>query len=327
MQHNVSLKPFNTFGFTVTAKYLAHVTNIEQLADIVQFANKNNLPYLVIGSGSNVIFTGDFAGIITHLDTNKITINGTQITAEAGVNWHYLVQFSLANQLYGLENLALIPGTVGASPVQNIGAYGAQFADFCSHIKVFDTKNMQTYDLEADKCAFAYRDSIFKQYPNRWIILNVSLNLHKKFIANLSYTPLKQHLAHQPITALKIFNAICEIRNNKLPNPTILGNAGSFFKNPVVTANIKTELQAKYNAIPIYKQADNSYKIAAAWLIEQCGLKGYRLGDAAVYQHQPLVLVNYGAATAQEILDLANIIQNKVRAKFGISLDIEPIII
>jgi len=327
IKQNVNLKPYNSFGFTVNANFLAETTNLAEITQTLDFVDYHKLPYLIIGSGSNLVFTQDFAGVIIKINANEIKLIGNnQIYVQTGVIWHDLVKFSLQHNLYGLENLALIPGTCGAAPVQNIGAYGAEFADVCSKVAVLEIANKQIYELTADECQFSYRNSIFKQNPGKWLILGITLQLNSSFKPNLNYAPLARLVAENP-NANDIFNAVCAIRSSKLPDPKTLGNVGSFFKNPLINLDLATKLQNDYSKVPLYPQSNNNYKIAAAWLIEQCGLKGYRTKFAGVHHKQPLVLINYGKASGYDILELAKFMQNQVFAKFEIELEIEPVII
>jgi len=329
IKQNVNLKPYNSFGFNVFAKFFIQTQNIDEIKQALDFAKQQKLPYLIIGSGSNLVFTQDFAGLVIKLSNNKTSlIANDQIYADAGVCWHDLVKFTLEHNLYGLENLAQVPGTCGAAPVQNIGAYGAEFADVCVKVKVLNIANHQIYDLTAKECCFSYRNSIFKQNLGKWLILGIYLQLNNEFKPNLSYSPLAAQFTNKAnITAFDVFNAVCKIRSSKLPNPCELGNAGSFFKNPLICFDDAQNILKQYPNAPLYPQHNNTYKIAAGWLIEQCALKGLRIKGAGVHKHQALVLVNHGNATGFDILNLAKLIQDKVFTKFKINLEIEPIII
>jgi UDP-N-acetylmuramate dehydrogenase len=251
--------------------------------------------------------------------------NATVIAVGGGVNWHEFVAWTLENNLPGLENLALIPGTVGAAPIQNIGAYGVELADYIDRIEAFDVEKLAFVTLSKEACQFAYRDSYFKQNPERYIVTKVAFKIPKTWVPRLTYADLAKQFSDNPsVSALEIFHAVCNIRNSKLPNPNVIGNAGSFFQNPMVdTAQYET-LLAQHPNLVSYPDATGTRKLAAGWLIDQCGLKGYRQGPAGVYEKQALVLVNHGGATASDILELANTIQGKVKERFGVELQIEP---
>jgi len=329
IKQNLNLKPYNSFGFALNASFFIELNELDDICAAFNFIAQRNLPFLIIGGGSNIIFTQDFDGVILKLNTKQITqVSRNQITVDGGVIWHDLVKWCLKRNLYGLENLALIPGSAGAAPMQNIGAYGAEFSDFCHSVTVLEIKSGKIYNLDAKNCAFSYRGSIFKQNLGKWLILKITLKLQDKFKPNLSYAPLKEHFANQQnITAQDVFDLVCQLRQTKLPEPNVLGNVGSFFHNPIIKAEQAIKLRQKYPNLPIYPQNNDLVKVAAGWLIEQCGFKGARIFDAGVHQKQALVLVNYGKATGADILALASFIQAKVFATFKIRLKIEPLII
>jgi UDP-N-acetylmuramate dehydrogenase len=245
----------------------------------------------------------------------------------AGVNWHELVKWTLENDLPGLENLALIPGTVGAAPIQNIGAYGVEIGQYIDHVKAYETTTSQFAMLTHAECEFAYRDSVFKKNPNRFIVTKVIFKLPKAWQARVHYADLAAIASLNSTTHPSpqvIFDAVCTIRSNKLPDPKVIGNAGSFFQNPLVSANQYEALLAKFPKLVSYPDAGNQRKLAAGWLIDQCGFKGQRFGEVGIYEKQALVIVNHGKGTAADILALAKIIQDKVQKQFGVTLEIEP---
>ncbi len=249
------------------------------------------------------------------------------IEAEAGEPWHPFVQHTLAQGLSGLENLSLIPGTVGAAPMQNIGAYGVEIKDVFAGLTALDRLTGELRDFTVQECNFAYRDSLFKQEPGRWLILRVRFALSRAAHLHLEYGPVRQRLSEQGIekpTASDVSQAICSIRNEKLPDPAVLGNAGSFFKNPLVPAALVTQLKCEYPDLVAYAQPDGQMKIAAGWLIERAGWKGFREADAGVHKLQALVLVNYGNASGLQLLDLAQRIQKDIFARFHVELEMEP---
>jgi UDP-N-acetylmuramate dehydrogenase len=249
----------------------------------------------------------------------------TLIAVGGGVNWHEFATWTLENNLPGLENLALIPGTVGAAPIQNIGAYGVEIADYIDSIHAFDTQSQAFVTLSKADCQFAYRDSYFKQHPQRFIVTKVVFQIPKDWQAKIHYADLAKQFEGKPNpTAEEIFLAVCKIRNHKLPDPKVIGNAGSFFQNPVIPNEQYETLLKKYVGLVSYPDAPGKRKLAAGWLIDQCGFKGQRMGEVGVYENQALVLVNHGNGTAQDILGLAKCIQDKVRKEFGVSLEIEP---
>ena len=241
------------------------------------------------------------------------------------MNWHEFVAWTLENNLPGLENLALIPGTVGAAPIQNIGAYGVEIADYIDHVETFDVEKQAFVTLSKEDCQFAYRDSYFKQHPQRFIVTKVVFKISKSWEAKIHYADLaKQFEGNANPSAEDIFLAVCKIRTHKLPDPKVIGNAGSFFQNPVIPNEQYEILLKKHMGLVSYPDAPGKRKLAAGWLIDQCGFKGQRMGEVGIYENQALVLVNHGNGTAQDILGLAKYIQDKVRKEFGVSLEIEP---
>ena len=327
---NLGLKHRNTFGFDATAELAYEITAPEQIPEIMQEIAKKNLVWRVLGGGSNVILPNKLPGAtllmnIVGYEMISSDDDVTLLVVGGGVNWHELVAWTLENNLPGLENLALIPGTVGAAPIQNIGAYGVEIAEYIHSIEAFDTQAHAFVTLTQEACHFAYRDSYFKQNPNRFIVTKVAFKIPKAWKARIHYADLaKQFLEDTNPSPEDIFLAVCKIRTHKLPDPKVIGNAGSFFQNPIVPNEQYETLLKAHGQLVSYPDAPGKRKLAAGWLIDQCGFKGQRMGSVGVYENQALVLVNHGSGTAQDILGLAKCIQDKVRQEFGVSLQIEP---
>ncbi|MCS6917025.1 MAG: UDP-N-acetylmuramate dehydrogenase [Chitinophagales bacterium] len=330
VQENVSLRPFNTFGVEARARYFAviqHADDLRRLMDHSVWQQQR----LVLGGGSNILFAGDFHGLVLHNRLSGFEQLATDEEAvvlriASGENWHQTVLRCVASAWCGLENLALIPGSVGAAPIQNIGAYGAEFQDCCRTVAFIRLDNGLPEELSVDQCRFAYRDSVFKhELSHIAFITSVTVRLHRRFTPNLRYAALQQYLQAQQIsrpTLRQVADAVIAIRRSKLPDPDVLGNAGSFFRNPVLDAETAQRLQQLYPQAPVFAR-DGAFKVPAAWLIEQCGWKGKRYGQAGVYEHQPLVLVNHGQASGGELLTLARQIRESVYQQFGIRLEPE----
>jgi len=331
-QEQVSLNPYNTFGIDVKARYFSQARNDLHVRQALSQAQRLALPVLVIGGGSNLLLTRDIDALVLHMASQGrrvLSDDGEHVVveAEAGEPWHPFVQWTLAQGFCGLENLSLIPGTVGAAPMQNVGAYGVEIKDVFVGLTALDRETGELRDFALADCAFGYRDSVFKRNPGRWLILRVRFALSRTLHAHLDYDPVRQRLAEQGVTeptAQAISDAICSIRREKLPDPAELGNAGSFFKNPVVSAECVARIRAQYPGVVAYPQADGQVKLAAGWLIEQAGWKGYREGDAGVHRLQSLVLVNYGQASGAQMHALARRIQADILERFGVELEMEP---
>jgi len=332
VQADVSLKPFNSFGVDVKARLFAEAHSDADVREALAYAAGHDVPLLVIGGGSNLLLTGDIDALVLRMASQGIRLlsdDGERVVveAEAGEPWHPFVQHTLAQGWAGLENLSLIPGTVGAAPMQNIGAYGVEIKDVFAGLTALDRYTGELRDFTLDECAFAYRDSLFKQQADRWLILRVRFVLSRVAPLHLEYGPVRQRLTEQGIdqaTPTDVSRAICSIRSEKLPDPAVLGNAGSFFKNPLVPAAHVAHLKAQYPDLVAYPQPGGQMKIAAGWLIERAGWKGFREGDAGVHRLQALVLVNYGNATGLELLDLARRIQKDIAERFQVDLEMEP---
>lgn len=331
-QEQVSLKPYNTFGIDVKARYFTQAHDDQEVRLALAQAQQGGVPVLVIGGGSNLLLTRDIDALVLHMASRGRRVLGDDgerivVEAEAGEPWHPFVQWTLAQGYCGLENLSLIPGTVGAAPMQNVGAYGVEIKDVFVGLTALDRETGELRDFGLAECAFGYRDSLFKRNPGRWLILRVRFALSRTLQAHLDYGPVRQRLAEQGVTeptAQAISEAICSIRREKLPDPAELGNAGSFFKNPVVSAELVERIRAQYPGVVAYPQADGQVKLAAGWLIEQAGWKGHREGDAGVHRLQSLVLVNYGQASGAQMHALACLIQADILERFGVELEMEP---
>lgn len=333
VREHISLRPYHTFGIHVTAQYFAAFSSVEQLADLISRPFQNvQSPPLLIGGGSNLLFTRDYAGLVLKNELKGIELTGEDadyyyVTAQAGENWHTFVQHCISRNYAGLENLSLIPGCVGASPMQNIGAYGVEMKDVFQSLKAYHIHDKTVVDFSAADCRFGYRESVFKrQYKNQFVILEVTFRLRKHPVFHTSYGAIEQELERMGVQQLSIqaiAQAVIHIRSSKLPNPAEIGNAGSFFKNPTIPVAQYQALQQRFPGIVGYPAGEQQTKLAAGWLIEQCGWKGYRKGDAGCHSQQALVLVNYGHATGSEIYDLSERIIESVREKFGVELERE----
>jgi len=335
-QADYSLRHHNSFGFDVRAEYFVCTQGTEQLRDAVQWARDHDCALHVLGDGSNTVFSSDVDGLVLkigarQIDSEKLSAQAYRVIADAGVNWHALVEHCLATEQYGLENLAMIPGSAGAAPIQNIGAYGIELAQLLDSVEIFDTTSGQCRQLNAAQCQFSYRHSIFKTRAARnWIVTRIHLNLSAADKPCFHYAALQQSLQAANIqnpASKDVFDHVCKIRSSKLPDPKVLGNAGSFFKNPIVSAEKMAQLLARYPQIAHYPEAEGRAKIAAGWLIEQAGWKGYRRDAVGVHDNQALVLVNYGGGTGQQIATLANDIRVSIREKFDVELEQEPVLV
>lgn len=335
IQEDFNLKSFNTFHVSAHARYFADVTSSSELSEALAFCQQQKIPFMLIGQGSNLLFKEDYPGLIIELDIKGIALleedeDFFYVQAQCGENWHGFVQHSLQQAWYGLENLSLIPGTVGAAPVQNIGAYGVEIAEFLHELEALEIATGNLVTFTTVQCQLAYRHSIFKgELKDQFIITKVTFKLLKKARLNLSYPALQEALKNidpEKLTPELVSKAVCDIRRSKLPDPGVIGNAGSFFWNPIVSEDELKRLQDAHPDIAAYPY-QNQYKIAAAWLIDKAGWKGYREGDVGVHKDHALVLVNYGAATGAQLFNLSERIQASVAEKFGIELQPEVRII
>ena len=329
MKENYSLKPYNTFNIDVIARYFTSIDSIASLQAILSDEQWKTIPYFILGGGSNILFTGDLNGLVIHnriMGIEKINEDADHVYLKigAGENWHQLVLYCVENQYAGIENLSLIPGTVGAAPIQNIGAYGVELKDTLFEVHTIDIEKNTPAVFNNNDCQFGYRDSIFKKsLKNKHIITHVVLRLHKKPIFHLDYGAIKEKLNGKVISIKTISDTIIEIRQEKLPDPKKIPNAGSFFKNPIVAEAVFLTLQKKYPKMPYFAEENHHFKIPAAWLIEQCGFKGKRFGNVGVHEKQALVLVNYENGTGNDIKKLAELIQHTVKNTFDILLTTE----
>jgi UDP-N-acetylmuramate dehydrogenase len=332
--HDFSLKSCNTFGIDARARRYLRIGSVAELAAALAHPALAAMPRLLLGGGSNIVLTGDFDGAVLHMAIAGRAVLGerdghTLVRAAAGEHWHGFVQWTLAQGLGGLENLSLIPGTVGAAPIQNIGAYGVELKDVFDSLTVYDVASGQLRSMDAAACRFGYRDSVFKHAGGAGlVIVDVTLALPTAWQPNLRYAELAQAMAGTAApSATDISATVVAIRRRKLPDPAVVGNAGSFFKNPLVSGERCRQLLAQFPTLVHHAQPDGSEKLAAGWLIDQCGWKGRNLGAAGVYPKQALVLVNNGGATGAEVLALADAIRADVAARYGVTLEAEPVFI
>lgn len=330
IQEAISLKPCNSFGIDVKARFFARFDDNESLQELLEGNPASS--QLVLGGGSNILFTKDFEGLILKNEIKGISElhednEHVYVKAGAGENWHQFVLYCIQRNWGGIENLSLIPGNVGASPMQNIGAYGVEIDDVFWDLEALHIKDKKKVIFTRSDCEFGYRESVFKKkYKDQFIILNVTYQLKKKPRFNTSYGAIEQELEKMGVTELSIkaiSDAVINIRTSKLPDPSETGNAGSFFKNPTVSKEKFQILNSKFQGIVGHENIDGSVKLAAGWMIEQCQWKGVRRGDAGCHAKQALVLVNYGHATGREIYDLSEEILQSVKEKFGVTLERE----
>ncbi|WP_113628140.1 UDP-N-acetylmuramate dehydrogenase [Pectobacterium peruviense] len=323
----ISLKSYNSFSLSVSASCITVADTQDKLIEEWRVASASQEPVLLLGEGSNVLFLEDFLGTIL---LNRIkgidireTSDGWYLHVGAGENWHQLVEYTLKHGIVGLENLALIPGCVGSAPIQNIGAYGIELQHVCDYVELLDLTEGKTMRLTAEECQFGYRESIFKHhYRSRFAITAVGLFLKKEWNPILNYGDLAK-LNPETVTPQQVFDSVCHMRQSKLPDPVVTGNAGSFFKNPIITQQDAECILREYPNAPQYLQADGNVKLAAGWLIDQCKLKGFQLGGAAVHEKQALVLINKNNAKSSDIVELARYVRDRVAEKFSIQLEPE----
>jgi UDP-N-acetylmuramate dehydrogenase len=340
VQENISLKRFNTFGVEVSARYFAAFQQVDEIAELLDFkkvkSQKSKPGTLILGGGSNILFTKDYNGLvlkneISGIKTVKEDEHHVYVQVGAGEDWHGFVMHCIGKQWAGAENLSLIPGKVGASPIQNIGAYGVELKNIFYSLEAFHIPEKKLVSFSLNDCEFGYRDSVFKRkYKDEFIITDVTFRLNRQPVFEISYGAIRVELEKMGVKELSlkaVSDAIIRIRRSKLPNPAKIGNAGSFFKNPHVSEGQFKKLQADFPKIVGYVQENGNYKLAAGWMIEQCGWKGFRRGDAGCHSWQSLVLVNYGNAKGSEIYVLSEEILQSVKEKFGVVLEREVNII
>lgn len=332
LQNQIDLKSFNSFGIACQAKLFSSFNSLEELKEILNLDQIKGEKLLILGGGSNVLFTKDFNGIVLINNIKGITLisetdEDVILEAGAGENWHDFVSYGVERNWGGLENLSLIPGKVGAAPMQNIGAYGVEQKNCFVQLTALEIKTGQLINFSLEDCAFGYRESFFKQDgKNRFVILKVQYRLKKKPSIQTSYGAISQELEKMGIvnpTVQDVAKAVIHIRESKLPNPKVIGNAGSFFKNPVVPNSVFQNLSQKYPDLVSYPAENGNTKLAAGWLIEKAGWKGYRKENYGVHQNQALVLVNYGGANGSEIWELSHEILQDIKNKFGVELERE----
>jgi len=337
-EHNKSLATLNTLGFEQYAERFIEVDNDEVLNEVVEYANSQKWPIFILGGGSNIVLANDIPGLVIRLNGETIAYENRgeenswlfRIVASAGVNWHRLVRDSMSRGLPGLENLSLIPGSTGAAPVQNIGAYGVELVDRFESLRALHlpTNEWRTFDLNA--CEFSYRDSFFKRHAGEYCITSVNLHVGNDKPFETDYDSLKNALARldiEKLTPVVISDTVCKIRQSKLPDPARVPNAGSFFHNPIVSSEQYDELKRHYPHMVAYPQTNGSMKLAAGWLIDSLGLRGQREGSVGVYEKQALVLVHHGGGTGAELVAYAERIRQSVREKYGIELAMEPLVV
>ena len=332
IQENISLKPYNTFGIDVQAKYFASFQSTDELEELLNYKLQTTNSKLILGGGSNVLFTKNYNGLLLKNDIKGIGLikedeHYVYVRVGAGENWHRFVLYCLQYNFAGVENLSLIPGSVGASPMQNIGAYGVEIKDVFYDLEALHIKDKRIHTFTLNDCEFGYRDSVFKKkYKDQFVITSVTFRLHKQPAFNTSYGAINTELEKMDVKELSIqaiSQAVINIRSSKLPDWKIIGNAGSFFKNPIIKENEFHKLKQMFPGIVAFPSGNGFAKLAAGWLIEQCGWKGYREGDAGCYTKQALVLVNYGNAKGEEIFSLSKKIIQSVTHKFGVQLERE----
>lgn len=332
IKQNVSLKPYNTFGIEASAKYFIEVTSLDELKDLLKDTSLKDIKKLFLGGGSNILLLNDYDGLVIKISIKGIeviedTIDYTILRAGAGEVWHEFVLYCIDQNLSGIENMSLIPGTVGAAPMQNIGAYGAEIKDTFHSLEALNLETLEIETFDTEKCRFGYRESFFKhEGKGKYVIVNVSFKLSKISQINVSYGAIQQTLNEMNIqnpTIKDVSNAVISIRRSKLPDPAEIGNSGSFFKNPEIPRKQYLELKEKFPAIPGYEVSEEVVKVPAGWMIEQAGWKGKKIGEVGVHDKQALVLVNFGSGKGQEIADLAKEIQKSVKEKYGIEISPE----
>ncbi len=331
---NAPLAQRNTLRVAAKAKLLAELRDVSKLPEILDFPAIRSGPIQVLGEGSNVLFTGDYAGTVLVMANQGVQVehqgNITRLAVAAGERWDDFVRWTLGQGLAGMENLILIPGTVGASPIQNIGAYGVEVAEFIESVEAWDTQSHAVVTLDRDACEFAYRNSVFKREPGRYIVTAVRFALPRQRELKLDYAGIRDELSRMGVekpAPFHVAEAVVHLRTRKLPDPAVIGNAGSFFKNPIVDAMQGEALKRKYAELPAWQTADGRWKLSAAWLIETVGLKGERDGDAGISNRHALVLVNHGQATGRQLWAFSQRVITTVQEQFGVRLEREPLVI
>ena len=331
---NAPLGTRNTLRVNARARLLAEIRDASKLPELLNFPAVRQGKLLVLGEGSNMLFTGDFDGTVLAMATRGVQVEQdgdiARIAVAAGERWDDFVRWTLGQGFAGLENLILIPGTVGAAPIQNIGAYGTEVAEFVESVEAWDTQAQRVAILDRTACSFAYRDSVFKHLPGRYIVTAVRFALPRSRELRLDYAGIREELARMAVdkpAPFHVAEAVVHLRTKKLPDPAVIGNAGSFFKNPVVDASLGEAVKREHPELVSWIGADGRWKLSAAWLIEQSGFKGERDGDAGISNRHALVLVNHGRASGAELWAFAQKVIEGVRAKFGVALEPEPVVV
>lgn len=335
LTENASLRERNTLRVDVRAAWLADVHDAEAIPDLLAHPALHDKSALLLGEGSNVLFTGDYGGAIVTMATRDVAVlddddTCARIRVAAGEHWDDFVRWTLAHGYAGLENLILIPGSAGAAPMQNIGAYGVEAGEFIESVEAFDLRERRFVHLENARCEFGYRDSVFKRHPDHWLITAVTFRLPRAWTPRIEYAGVQDELRRMGIehpAPIHVADVVVNLRTRKLPDPKVIGNAGSFFKNPLVPAAQAEQLRAEHPQLPYWPAPDGIAKLSAAWLIEASGFKGAREGDAGISNRHALVLVNHGHATGGQLWALAQRVREGVRARFGVTLEPEPRII
>lgn len=330
LKENIALKNYNTFGIDVKSRFFIECSAVSEILEFIEMYKKQDSPLMILGGGSNILFTKDFEGYVLRpsikgIEVIEKTADHVILRVGAGEDWDSFVAYCVDHKWGGIENLSLIPGNVGTCPIQNIGAYGVEVKDVISEVEVIDIESVKMYRYKNKECNFGYRDSIFKsRLKGKQIITHVSFRLSKRPYFKLEYGNLSEELAkYDQVNLENIRKAVVSIRESKLPKPEVIGNAGSFFKNPVVDRFKADKLKEQFADLPLFNQSNEKTKIPAGWLIEKAGWKGRKVGNTGVHEKQALVLVNYGNATGTEVINLATEIQKSVKAKFDIDLEME----
>jgi len=335
ISNNVSLRERNSFGFDISAEYFCSAASIEDVHEALEWQQNQKCPLFILGGGSNTVFTRNVEGLVLHVAIDELTTDTTEtsvtVNAGAGINWHSLVKSTVFNGHFGLENLALIPGNAGAAPIQNIGAYGKEICDNLISVDAIHRQTCESVTLKKSDCDFGYRHSLFKTPAGAdFIVLGIRIRLSTDDNPVVSYQALADAIdgtnAKETTNAESVFNHVCRLRQSKLPDPSVIGNAGSFFKNPVVQRRQVDALRSTYPDLPVYPQPGGKCKLPAAWLIDQAGWKGHRQGEVGVHDRQALVLVNHGGGCGQQIATLADEIHTDIKNRYDIDLEREPVI-
>lgn len=330
IHENASLRHYNTFGMAAYARYFCEVDTHEMLKEALDFAARKSLTPFIIGGGSNIVLLEDLDTLVIHMKIKGVAYQGDQVSVMAGENWHQFVRQMIREGHFGLENLSLIPGTVGGAPIQNIGAYGVELSERLVSITALDKKSGKEISLSNTDCEFGYRDSIFKRsLKNQLVILSITLALDKYFTPRLDYSDLERTFkdskkARKDISAMDVSDALIKIRSAKLPDPKVVGNAGSFFKNPIISQELLSKLRTKIQILNPQEIRDGYFKVPAAMLIGEAGLKGMAIGDAMVSKQHALVLTNLGSASSEDLMRLIEKVQEEVKLRFSIDLEVEP---